>query len=720
MAVHPGLRDTSDSLGGFGVGKLMDSFMTARRALLLGLCAVMAACGGSDDPTEALPPKPVLETASATSADITPGGGVLEATAADGTRYRLEIPAGALRDTVRITMTPVTRIDNLPLSGGMVGAVDLQPAGLQLRRSAALRIGTTAPPRAGLTFSGFSVEDGGTKTTRELAVARANEVLVLVQHFSAPGAGFGTTQDLISLDVPSFRTAAEHEAWNGIGFIVYDPAAHPTATLRDAYLKWFDDVVLPMMQRANTDNEVLDAWREYENWKFVAPLDRIEGEEGALEVVRAMKRSIEQSEIKPRDSMWSLTASLKFKQAIQANNTLCAEQKSLSALANVSYLQQVAENNIDPEYMLSAGIDRHTVLRDLCAKLVVTARNLVQPLQIDQPHDLDLTFGLKFGTDPAVQAVPVQVSFQGDGVRFGKPSPANSNSLGEFTVAVTAEVSNAPVSMLLFGCLVLEGTAVTDVCVVEPVDRSSLDIQGQYKGTFRSTITTGSGQIVPVNVPINVTINQTQNGPQGTWEVMLFNGPRGSLSAILSGLELLNFNLNQFAPCQGLFTGSATIDTATRRIVANYSGSDCLGTHANGVTEILPGRIDGIDYNGTWGRFANGVLMHVFKVRQSGTQIDVSHMMRLGDNPANPLMCRAFYRATDVPGYANGFRAGFRAPGPGADPAPSEAAALDWREDLARVRGAIVDVYIETALPPFGQTGGAMIPLAAPPAGCNP
>ena len=180
------------------------------------------------------------------------------------------------------------------------------------------------------------------------------------------------------------------------------------------------------------------------------------------------------------------------------------------------------------------------MLRDLCAQLVVTARNLVQPLQIDQPHDLDLTFGLKFGTDPAVQAVPVQSVLQGDGVRFGKPSPANSNTLGEFTVAVTAEVSNAPVSMFLFGCLVLEGTGVTDVCAVEFVDRSSLDIQGQYKGTFRSTITTGSGQIVPVNVPINVTINQTQNGPQGTWEVMLFNGPRGSLSAILSGLELLN------------------------------------------------------------------------------------------------------------------------------------------------------------------------------------
>ena len=67
-----------------------------------------------------------------------------------------------------------------------------------------------------------------------------------------------------------------------------------------------------------------------------------------------------------------------------------------------------------------------------------------------------------------------------------------------------------------------------------------------------------------------------------------------------------------------------------------------------------PGASIGFDYNGAWGRFANGVLMHVFKVRQSGTQIDVSHMMRLGDNPANPLVCRAFYRATDVPGNLMG------------------------------------------------------------------
>jgi hypothetical protein len=694
----------------------MESFMTARRALWLGLCAMVVACGGSDDPAEALPPQPVLETAAATAADIGPAGGVLEATAADGTQYRLEIPAGALHASARITMTPVTRIDNLQLSGGLVGAVDLQPSGLQLARSGLLRITSTAKGAAGTTLTGFSIAEAGAKTSRERAIAKPTEVLVQIDHFSTPGAGFGTTQDLATLSAPPDLTAAEFDVAARTWAVLSQPLGHTAEELRSAYLEMFDGVVMPMLQRAATDTELIAAVREFELYNLELPI--LSQSDAELDMLTAALEPIEQSQLIPRDTAWRDAVGPKFAQAIAANNAVCAQQKSLGALGNVLFLQQRVP--LSETRLAANGIDRATVLRNLCAQLVVTARSLVQPLQIDQPHDLDLTFGLKFGTDPAVQAVPVQVSFQGDGVRFGKPSPANSNSLGEFTVAVTAEVANAPVSVVLLGCLVLEGVGVTDVCDDEQFERSSLDIQGQYKGTFRSTITTASGQVVPVNVPINVTINQTQNGPQGTWEVMLFNGPRGSLSAILSGLELLNFNLNQFAPCQGLFTGNATIDTATRRIVANYTGSDCLGTHANGVTEIVPGRIDAIDYNGTWGRFANGVLMHVFKVRQSGTQIDVSHMMRLGDNPANPLVCRAFYRATDVRGNANGFNAGFRAPGPGADPAPSEAAALDWREDLTRVRGAIVDVYVETAIPPFGQTGGAMIPLAAPPGGCNP
>jgi hypothetical protein len=144
------------------LGKLMKSFMTARRALWLGLCAVVVACGGPDDPAEALPPQPVLETAAATAADIGPAGGVVEATAADGSKYRLEIPAGSLRASVRITMTPVTRIDNLRLSGGVVGAVDLQPSGLQLARFGLLLIATTVQGVAGMTL-GFVPKTPGAK-----------------------------------------------------------------------------------------------------------------------------------------------------------------------------------------------------------------------------------------------------------------------------------------------------------------------------------------------------------------------------------------------------------------------------------------------------------------------------------------------------------------------------------------------------------------------------
>ncbi len=674
-----------------------------RGALLL---ACLAACGGGEG--EAPPPQAVLETARATSADIGPAGGVIEATGANGMAYRLEIPADALAQTLRITMTPLARIDHLPLSGGLVGAVDLQPSGLRLALPATLKIVAAAPPRTGVTLTGFSIAAAGANTARELAIAATAEVRVLVNHFSAWGAGFGTTQDLESLTVSVNRTPAEAAVFFANMAILADPGPQSADALRVAHLAIFDAVVLPMMQRATSDVEVLAAASEYYDWRAGWILFEA-SDQAAARLIDAIG-PIESTQIASRKNVWDFSAGLKFGDAIRANNNLCRTEKSLAALGNVLFLQRRAESAIPEGVLLQNGIDRSAVLRNLCAQLLVTSRSLVQPLQIDQPHDLDATFSLQFGADPAVQAVPVRVIFGGSGVRFGKSPPANSNSVGEFTVAVTAEVSNAPVTISFIGCLVLEGSGVTDVCVGEDINRSSLNIAGQYRGTFRSTITTGSGQIVPVNVPINVTLTQTQNGPQGTWEVMLFNGPRGSLSAILSGLELLNFNLSQFMPCQGLFTGSATIDTASRRIVANYTGSDCLGTHANGVTEVVPGRIEAIDHSGAWGQFENGVLTQVFKVRQSGSTVDVSHMRREG----GVLVCRAFYRATNV---TSGFGASFRAAGPGVDAEPLAFAHVAWNEDSARVRGVLATVTNDLA---GNIENFRLIPLATPPGGCNP
>ncbi len=97
----------------------------------------------------------------AASAVIGPEGGSLSATAADGTRFELTIPAAALDFSETITMTPALSVEGLPFSGGLAGAVSIEPDGLELYAPATLRIVPPgALPPAPLTI-GFSYRGEG-------------------------------------------------------------------------------------------------------------------------------------------------------------------------------------------------------------------------------------------------------------------------------------------------------------------------------------------------------------------------------------------------------------------------------------------------------------------------------------------------------------------------------------------------------------------------------
>lgn len=87
-------------------------------------------------------------------------GGALSVTAEDGTLYELIVPADALDFDETISMTPVSSIDGLPLSGGLAGAVTLEPAGIIFYEPAALRI-TPATPMSGEIVVGFAYDGMG-------------------------------------------------------------------------------------------------------------------------------------------------------------------------------------------------------------------------------------------------------------------------------------------------------------------------------------------------------------------------------------------------------------------------------------------------------------------------------------------------------------------------------------------------------------------------------
>jgi len=178
----------------------------------------------------------------------------------------------------------------------------------------------------------------------------------------------------------------------------------------------------------------------------------------------------------------------------------------------------------------------------------------------------------------------------------------------------------------------------SDVCTSKTVNSNTLDLSGQYTGRFSSLIRTATGVSIPTNVPVNVTLVQSQNAIRGTYEVMQFNSLRGTVSATLVGTQLLNFTLTQLAPCVGAFTDVSVATTATRRMKSTYTGSDCTGTHSNGVSDLLPGTLAVKDVAGTWteGFESDGRPVNVWRMEQTGVDVRGRRRSRRHARPMSP------------------------------------------------------------------------------------
>jgi len=94
---------------------------------------------------------------------IGPAGGEVSVTGTNGVTYKLTVPPGALDFEVPIRLKPVSSIPDLPLSGGTLGAVLIEPEGIVFDLPAELKMippEGSAPP-AGPLQVGFAFEGSG-------------------------------------------------------------------------------------------------------------------------------------------------------------------------------------------------------------------------------------------------------------------------------------------------------------------------------------------------------------------------------------------------------------------------------------------------------------------------------------------------------------------------------------------------------------------------------
>lgn len=183
---------------------------------------------GAADPLGVLPHPD--ETGRRTGV-ISRDGGELSTVAADGRVYSLVVPAGALATDARITMTPLSGMDGLPFAGGLTGGVQLEPAGLEFSRPAALVISgenvRPQPDQVAFAYDGagrdFHLSGWFTRTPDGLEGFYDPErsVVVPVEHFS--GVGVAPATDLETARTLRYQAAdARNRLSQQVGDVLAD------------------------------------------------------------------------------------------------------------------------------------------------------------------------------------------------------------------------------------------------------------------------------------------------------------------------------------------------------------------------------------------------------------------------------------------------------------------------------------------------------------------
>jgi hypothetical protein len=212
---------------------------------------------------------PALDDGHTAAQVIGPAGGTLTATGADGAAFSLTIPEGSLIGPTVISMTPVSALDNLPLSGGLAAGVQLEPDSLWLMLPATLVI-TPTQALAPESQDYFAYRGAGDDWHAYPPLTSTAALALSVQHFSGYGVGSGSEADRAQQtgQAPSDAMAQIEAAIAGIFRQEKEAQATTGHGMPDFYerlnaqiLRAFEQVVQPTAEAAleSDDYEVVAA-----------------------------------------------------------------------------------------------------------------------------------------------------------------------------------------------------------------------------------------------------------------------------------------------------------------------------------------------------------------------------------------------------------------------------------------------------------------------------
>jgi hypothetical protein len=215
-------------------------------------------------------------------------GGTISAVGGDGSRFTLTVPPNALPTDTTVTVTPVSSIAGLPLSGGLVAAVHLEPEGLHFNAPVVLRIepARAVPPAQQMGFGYLGTGDD----FHLYPLDRGGTLGMRLLHFSGAGVAAGTQADASALGQrtpASSEAQLEQKVWELLeaehqAQLLGEPA-DPEFTSKLAALlnDYYENVVLPKLDAATKTDDWRVMFDAVQTATFFARMSNMIGEDAS-------------------------------------------------------------------------------------------------------------------------------------------------------------------------------------------------------------------------------------------------------------------------------------------------------------------------------------------------------------------------------------------------------------------------------------------------------
>ena len=467
---------------------------------------------------ETVPPptgKPVIEANNVKTGAIGINGGKISSTASNGVTYTLIVPPDALTESVNISLTPISSMGNAPLASGVVGAVQMEPSGLQFRRAATLRIGAVPTVATGKKLIGFNTANDGSKFVLNLPNIKNGATELSIYHFSDSGAGTATPNEinqipalepLSDLSETEFKAQVDTAALGGSS----------DADVADIFKTWFNKIVQPLLNAAknSTDFDINNkAEFAFERW-----FDAREG------VKNASVGGVDLTPLLIDEDAFARPIVAKHVLALM-NNLIAKCQSDSTTDLKMDKLRRANALQLEAKKYgfdtASFGLEKAGFLSKIndCARVVLDP--IVLPsITLGSDKSLDARAQVIFVGDPNPHGAPFEFTLTPTNASVKTPK-GFSDSDGKYTTVFTATTTD--VSLEVRACLVLEvdNPIGSEVCVTQnvltPIPLPLGTFKGKYTITSRAPsdraclfdlqeIFVPPSSIVKNNGPIDVTL----------------------------------------------------------------------------------------------------------------------------------------------------------------------------------------------------------------------